>query len=111
MKAHRPQHRSESEESKRNKAFAELKRENQKLQREVARLNKEVERLSATSIREPDVWQKWAKKHLEDRKKGVLCSKCESADVKTLKMPTGTLKVCQFCGHKEKVGGRDAKAA
>lgn len=104
MAAHKTQHRTESDESRRNKAYAELKRENHKLQREVARLQKEVERLSANAPEPKMDYQKWAKQHLKDLDKGVLCSKCQSKDVKTAQLPTGILKVCQFCGHKERDG-------
>lgn len=108
MKIRQAQHRAESEESKRNKINAEVKRENQKLRREVARLQKEVERLKAY---EPAEWADVEPKPVKEPKKAPNgCPKC-FAGWRIIQLPTGTLKVCAGCGHKEKVVGRNAQAA
>ena len=92
------QHRTETDDRKRNKLLTELKRENQQLKRKISRLQKQLVRALDTATEpspEPD-----AATAVSDQFK---CPSCGDIP-QTLNLPTGKLFVCRSCQWRRKDG-------
>jgi hypothetical protein len=97
LKYHRPQHKPESEEKKKNKLLSELKKQVQQLKRKNGRLQKAVnQRIHFQESAEDN-----DPVPLEIPASGPKCSACGASNITSLVLPSGkTLNVCKECKHK-----------
>lgn len=98
MGKQQPQHRLESEEKRRNKLLAELKRENHNLRRKVSRLQKRLNQMPEESEHEDEVETLAPEKAVARPR----CPVCSSEDLSAVFIPTGKLVCCNNCGNRQK---------
>lgn len=98
-KKHQVQHKERREEAK-GKELADIKRENSQLKRQVARLTKQLTRALDTQSNDTD--DKNVREHVESQRKAAKCEQCPSLNLKSVKIPGGTLVVCKDCGWRKK---------
>ncbi len=92
-KKRNPQHRPRREEARSHEVHT-LRGENNSLKKQVARLRKQLGKaVPPEEVPEPVT---------EARPVPQGCPKCRSADVRSAKLPTGTLSVCQACSARWK---------
>lgn len=101
----RTQHRTESEEAKRNRLHAETRRENRELRRALARALREVEKLQGLQPLEDDAVPREPKAVKRDDR----CPDCGGATT-VLDLPIGQLRCCRICPWRKK-DGRNRPAA
>lgn len=88
------QHKS-SREDRKQKDIQDLKSENRLLRKQLSRLRKEVQKSGPVESTEEE-------DNLEIEDTRPKCIKCDSFNLKSLKMPSGTLlTVCKECGHRQ----------
>lgn len=98
-KQHQTQNKERREEAK-GKELAETRKENQQLRRQVARLTKQIAKSVPPEPLEPDDAN--VREHTESQRNAYKCGSCGSPNLKSVKMPTGTLTVCKDCQWRKK---------
>lgn len=99
-KKHQVQHKDRREEAK-GKELSSVKKENTQLKRQVARLTKQLTRALDTSPSE-EVDDTNVREHTEGQRNQPKCEACPSRNLKSVKIPNGTLVVCKDCGWRKK---------
>lgn len=102
-------------DDRRGRETQDLKKQVRILRREVARVSKENAHLRSildthglpdmkgldAQISEEPVER--VATNIEDDLLGPRCTRCQSGDVKDLKLPFGSLRCCVSCNHREKI--------
>lgn len=94
-RSQRTQKKPPREEKVLRQQMSEEKKENAKLRREVARLSREICNLKDALTAEPN--EPMAPRVLVPKK--IQC--CDTPMVKVMDVPTGLLKLCSGCGHRD----------
>lgn len=99
-KLHQVQHKDRREDAK-GKELATIKKENSQLKRTVSRLTKQLTKtLDVVGAKEESAQPQDT--HVVDT--GVpKCGACSSHNLRSMKLPTGTLTVCKECGWRQKI--------